>query len=138
MGKLYKYILFTMIVVASGILTYQHYTDPIYHLKVGTYADYDDKKIVDWGSRFSQEEEMIYIGFRTRLESGTRIQLSVTNMGTNEILYTNTFIVSRGFDFYTNRIAGPDYPIGNYKVEIFVSDELLESTTFAIEPTENQ
>lgn len=133
MGKIYKYILFSLIIIASIYLTYQHYTDPIYQLKVGTTLNLEDQKIENWGGRFSNEEDLIYIGFRTRLEEGTVIELHVKNIDDGLVEYTNPFIVSRTTDFYYNQIDGFMYTEGHYEVTIYVDDIVLETSTFVIE-----
>ena len=132
MSKLYKYLLITFIIGATGFLTYQHQTDPIYRLKVGKSFNDEELRIEDWGGRFSKEEREIFLGFNTRLEDGTVIRLYIYDEAGVEV-YDKPFFVSYSRDFEYARIDLDTWDTGNYEIKIFVDDELLETTTFIVE-----
>ena len=136
MIKAYKIVLIIMITISVGYLTYQHYTDPIYQLKVGTTLNYEDKKIENWSGRFLNDEELIYIGYRTRLEAGTLVEMNVFSEDSEAPEYSTSQYVARDFDFHYVRVSGLSYDPGHYKVTISIDDEIMETTTFIIEEVE--
>jgi len=132
MVKAYKYILIAFIIGATSFLTYQHYTDPIYRLKVGTLFNDDELRIEDWGGRFSKEEGSIFLGFNTRLDDGTIIHLDILNED-DIAVNDRPFFVKNGTDFYYERLTLDDYEIGTYKIELIIDDKVIETATFIIE-----
>jgi hypothetical protein len=132
MAKAYKYILIVFILGATSFLTYQHYTDPIYRLKVGTLFNDEELRIEEWGGRFSKEEGSLFLGFNTRLDGGTIIHLYILNEDDTTIDH-RPFFVKNGTDFYYERLTLDDFEIGTYKIELMIDDKVIETTTFIIE-----
>lgn len=136
MNRIYKYVLTIFIVLAAGFLTYQHYTDPIYQLKVGTTINNQDDRIEDWGGRFQITDGEIFIGFKTRLEPGTTIHMNVVNEDINLFNYNREFYVTPSYQFYFDSTHAFMFGPGTYKVTISVDGEVLETTKFIIEELE--
>ena len=133
MIKVYKYVLAILIIAATGYLTYEHYTDPIYNLRVGTTVNSDAERIEDRGVRFLTSEAALYIGFNTRLETGTTVVLQIKNEDLPFNAVVKNFYITPSYNFFYVKqysfMLGP----GTFTVSVYIDDELMESTTFIME-----
>ena len=136
MNKTYRIILFVFILIATVILTVQHYTDPIYKFKVGRNIDVEDKRIENWGGRFGNNETL-YLGFRTRLDENTVVTLEIET-STGEEVTKETFIVIDRSDFYYLELSPNTLDAEDYMAYLIVDDEILESYRFVLDAPEEQ
>lgn len=133
MEKVYKYILTILIVSASIYFTYDHYTDPIYNLRVGLSVNASDGRIEDRGERIQIDAGKMYIGFNTRLETGTTVNMNVVS---NDGFYGNLskeFYITPSYNFYFMSVDSFLLAPGNYTVFITVDGEEVETLNFTME-----
>lgn len=133
MIKVYKYVLAILIVAATGYLTYEHYTDPIYNLRVGTAVNSVAERIEDRGGRFEASGDALYIGFNTRLETGTTVELIITNEDLPFPAVVKSFYITPSYSFFYIKQYSFMLQPGMYTVSVYIESELLESTTFIME-----
>jgi len=122
-----------LILFATGFLTYLHYTDPIYNLKVGTSINSEDNRIEQTGGRFQMTDNEIYVGFNTRLDTGTTVELQITNEDMVFPALVKDFYITPSYNFYYVKNYSFMLTPGTYTVSVYIDEELMEETTFILE-----